>query len=104
MSTFVYGVVLVTDVCFYPMLKFWFTYTYKLYCVCGCFDSQIEDGEIFATINQKDGMVRFHDNPEKYNSAAMLLELDKEVSVCVFVCVCDCVCVFYVCLHIDLWD
>ena len=40
---------------------------------------QIEDGEIFATINQKDGMVSFHDNPEKYNSAAMLLELDKEV-------------------------
>ena len=37
-------------------------------------------------------MVRFHDNPEKYNSAAMLLELDKEVSICllqafVFVCV-----------------
>ena len=24
-------------------------------------------------------MVSFHDNPEKYNSAAMLLELDKEV-------------------------
>jgi hypothetical protein len=41
--------------------------------------TQIEDGEIFATINQKDGMVRFHDNPEKYNSAAMLLELGKEV-------------------------
>ena len=40
---------------------------------------QIDDGEIFATINLKDGMVSFHDNPEKYNSAAMLLELDKEV-------------------------
>ncbi|KAL8594125.1 COP9 signalosome complex subunit 3 [Nucella lapillus] len=43
----------------------------------------IEDGEIFATINQKDGMVRFHDNPEKYNSAAMLLELDKEMQKCI---------------------
>ena len=40
---------------------------------------QIEDGEIFATINQKDGMVSFHDNPEKYNNVAMLLMLDKEV-------------------------
>ncbi|KAK3091308.1 hypothetical protein FSP39_018814, partial [Pinctada imbricata] len=39
----------------------------------------IEDGEIFATINQKDGMVRFHDNPEQYKSAAMLLQLDKEM-------------------------
>ena len=43
------------------------------------FPQQIEDGEIFATINQKDGMVRFHDNPEKYNSPNMLLEVDKEV-------------------------
>lgn len=42
---------------------------------------QIEDGEIFATINQKDGMVQFHDNPEKYNSPNMLLELDKEVRI-----------------------
>jgi len=43
--------------------------------------SQIEDGEIYATINQKDGMVRFHDNPEKYNSGRMLLQLDQEVRV-----------------------
>lgn len=50
---------------------------------------QIEDGEIFATINQKDGMVQFHDNPEKYNSAFMLLQLDKEVihrMKCLFEC------------------
>ena len=40
---------------------------------------QIEDGEIYATINQRDGMVRFHDNPEKYNSARMLVKLDEEV-------------------------
>jgi COP9 signalosome complex subunit 3 len=39
----------------------------------------IEDGEIFATINQKDGMVRFHDNPETYNSVDMLAQLDQQV-------------------------
>lgn len=42
----------------------------------------IEDGEIFATINQKDGMVTFHDNPEKYNSVGMLMNLDQEVQKC----------------------
>lgn len=41
---------------------------------------QIEDGEIFASINQKDGMVSFHDNPEKYNNPAMLHNIDQEVS------------------------
>lgn len=41
---------------------------------------QIEDGEIFASINQKDGMVCFHDNPEKYNNPAMLHNIDQEVS------------------------
>ncbi|XP_052818774.1 COP9 signalosome complex subunit 3-like [Mya arenaria] len=43
----------------------------------------IEDGEIYATINQKDGMVRFHDNPEKYNSSKMLLQLDQELQKCI---------------------
>ena len=95
-----------TDVHLYYILKFVFACIYIL-CGCVCFHSQIEDGEIFATINQKDGMVRFHDNPEKYNSAAMLLELDKEVSlsclsqacacVCMCVCICVCVCVFCLC-------
>ncbi|XP_041362938.1 COP9 signalosome complex subunit 3-like [Gigantopelta aegis] len=42
----------------------------------------IEDGEIFATINQKDGMVRFHDNPEKYNSSSTLLHVDQEMQKC----------------------
>ena len=32
----------------------------------------IEDGEIYANINQKDGMVIFKDNPEKYNNVTML--------------------------------
>lgn len=41
--------------------------------------SQIEDGEIYASINQKDGMVCFHDNPEKYNNPAMLHKIDQEV-------------------------
>lgn len=43
------------------------------------FSSQIEDGEIYASINQKDGMVCFHDNPEKYNNPAMLHKIDQEV-------------------------
>ncbi|MGH0128011.1 UNVERIFIED_CONTAM: hypothetical protein FKN15_062418 [Acipenser sinensis] len=38
----------------------------------------IEDGEIYASINQKDGMVSFHDNPEKYNNPAMLHNTDQE--------------------------
>jgi hypothetical protein len=47
---------------------------------------QIADGEIFATINQRDGMVSFHDNPEKHDSAGMLKRLDVEVSaLCSFV-------------------
>lgn len=43
---------------------------------------QIEDGEIFATINQKDGMVVFHDDPEKYDSPRMLAKLEKEMAEC----------------------
>ncbi|XP_015587854.1 COP9 signalosome complex subunit 3 [Cephus cinctus] len=44
--------------------------------------NMIEDGEIFATINQKDGMVVFHDDPEKYNSPRMLAKLEKEMAAC----------------------
>ncbi|KMQ94856.1 cop9 signalosome complex subunit 3 [Lasius niger] len=44
--------------------------------------SMIEDGEIFATINQKDGMVVFHDDPEKYNSPQMLANFEKEMAAC----------------------
>jgi len=43
----------------------------------------IEDGEIYATINQKDGMVIFHDNPEKYNSPEMLQCLEEEMRKCI---------------------
>ena len=42
---------------------------------------QIETyGEIYASIlPTKDGMVCFHDNPEKYNNPAMLHKIDQEV-------------------------
>ncbi|XP_045130958.1 COP9 signalosome complex subunit 3-like [Portunus trituberculatus] len=42
----------------------------------------IEDGEIHASINQRDGMVVFLDNPEKYNSPTMMAKLDKEMQLC----------------------
>ncbi|XP_064350912.1 COP9 signalosome complex subunit 3 isoform X2 [Camelus dromedarius] len=45
--------------------------------------TKIEDGEIFASINQKDGMVSFHDNPEKYNNPAMLHSIDQEMLKCI---------------------
>ena len=40
---------------------------------------QIEDGDIYASINQRDGMVSFHHNSEKYNNPKMLKKLDSEV-------------------------
>jgi len=42
---------------------------------------QIEDGEIFASINQKDGMVCFHDDPEKFNTPVALKRLEEEVCI-----------------------
>jgi len=39
----------------------------------------IEDGQIFATINQKDGMVSFNDNPETYGDSRMLDHLDQQI-------------------------
>jgi len=43
----------------------------------------IEDGTIFATIDQQAGMVSFHDNPERYNTPVMLQEIDSEVQSCI---------------------
>ncbi|KAK7083996.1 COP9 signalosome complex subunit 3 [Halocaridina rubra] len=43
---------------------------------------EIDDGEIHASINQRDGMVVFLDNPEKYNSPTMMAQLDKEMQLC----------------------
>ncbi|KAM6549637.1 hypothetical protein CsatB_021313 [Cannabis sativa] len=39
----------------------------------------IQDGEIFATINQKDGMVRFHEDPEQYKSCEMIEHIDSSI-------------------------
>lgn len=41
--------------------------------------NMIDDGEIFAIINQKDGMVSFYDDPEKYDNAAALQKIDKDI-------------------------
>lgn len=42
--------------------------------------NMIGDGEIFATINQKDGMVVFHDNPENYESVTVFQKLQENMS------------------------
>lgn len=39
----------------------------------------IQDGEIFATINQKDGMVSFHEDPEQYKSCDMIEHIDSSI-------------------------
>ncbi|CAM6121819.1 unnamed protein product [Calypogeia fissa] len=39
----------------------------------------IQEGEIFATINQKDGMVSFLEDPEQYNTRKMANLLDSEI-------------------------
>ncbi|XP_078447448.1 proteasome component (PCI) domain protein [Wolffia australiana] len=39
----------------------------------------IQDGEIFATINQKDGMVSFHEDPEQYKSCKMIERIDSSI-------------------------
>nr|CAG4638397.1 EOG090X04TU [Cyclestheria hislopi] len=44
--------------------------------------TMIEEGEIYASISQKDGMVLFHDNPDKYDTTNTVERLQKEVSYC----------------------
>ncbi|KAK9061677.1 hypothetical protein SSX86_018860 [Deinandra increscens subsp. villosa] len=39
----------------------------------------IEDGEIYATINQKDGMVRFLEDPEEYKTCEMIEHIDSSI-------------------------
>lgn len=39
----------------------------------------IEDGQIYATINQKDGMVRFLEDPEQYKTCEMIERIDCSV-------------------------
>lgn len=40
---------------------------------------QIDKGEIYASISQKDGMVLFHENPDKYDSTSTVERLQSEV-------------------------
>lgn len=42
--------------------------------------NMIKSGEIFASINQKDGMVVFKDDPEKYDSPDMFHKVQQEIS------------------------
>lgn len=42
--------------------------------------NMIDDREIFATINQKEGMVVFHDNPEKYCSVDVFKKLQDDIA------------------------
>ncbi|KAG4128679.1 hypothetical protein ERO13_D09G035100v2 [Gossypium hirsutum] len=39
----------------------------------------IKDGEIYATINQKDGMVRFLEDPEQYKTCEMIEHIDSSI-------------------------
>lgn len=45
--------------------------------------NMIRDGEVFATINQKDGMVSFHDNPEKYDNPVLMNQLTNQIFKCI---------------------
>lgn len=40
----------------------------------------IKSGEIFASINQKDGMVVFKDDPEKYNTPEMFQSIKEDIT------------------------
>ncbi|XP_023012393.2 COP9 signalosome subunit 3 [Leptinotarsa decemlineata] len=42
----------------------------------------IESQQIFATINQKDGMVVFRDEPDKYSGPAVLKGLEEQMALC----------------------
>jgi len=45
--------------------------------------SMINEAEIYAKINQRDGMVVFLDNKEKYDSPLMMQKIEKQIEVCV---------------------
>lgn len=42
--------------------------------------NMIKSGEIYASINQKDGMVVFKDDPEKYDSPEMFLKVQEDMT------------------------
>ncbi|KAL6562661.1 COP9 signalosome complex subunit 3 [Orobanche gracilis] len=39
----------------------------------------IQEGEIYAIINQKDGMVRFLEDPEQYKTCGMIEHVDCSI-------------------------
>jgi len=41
--------------------------------------TMIEEGQIFASINQKDGMISFLEDPEEYDTSGMAQELDQKI-------------------------
>eukprot|EP01130_Rhizamoeba_saxonica_P015074 TRINITY_DN6693_c0_g1_i1.p1 TRINITY_DN6693_c0_g1~~TRINITY_DN6693_c0_g1_i1.p1 ORF type:complete len:294 (+),score=48.26 TRINITY_DN6693_c0_g1_i1:466-1347(+) len=41
--------------------------------------SMIQKGQVFAKINELDGMISFHESTEKYNSTTTLQYLDKQI-------------------------
>nr|XP_054763674.1 COP9 signalosome complex subunit 3-like [Lytechinus pictus] len=45
--------------------------------------NMIEDGEIHATISKQNGMVHFHDNPEKYDNPAVLRHVEQQMQHCI---------------------
>lgn len=45
--------------------------------------AMIQEGSIHARISQKDGMVQFDANPERFNSVRMLSDLEARVTSCV---------------------
>ncbi|XP_072168600.1 COP9 signalosome complex subunit 3-like [Diadema setosum] len=45
--------------------------------------NMIEDGEIHATISKQNGMVHFHDNPEKYDNPAVLRHMEQQMQQCI---------------------
>eukprot|EP01095_Lingulamoeba_sp_RSL-Kostka_P002131 TRINITY_DN1301_c4_g1_i1.p1 TRINITY_DN1301_c4_g1~~TRINITY_DN1301_c4_g1_i1.p1 ORF type:complete len:437 (+),score=93.56 TRINITY_DN1301_c4_g1_i1:319-1629(+) len=44
----------------------------------------IEDGDIYATINQADGMVRFEENQESYANSQMINKLNEQIQKSMF--------------------
>ncbi len=44
---------------------------------------QIEDGEVHASLDQAEGMVSFVENPEHYNSLAMVHHMEKQLQISV---------------------
>jgi len=46
----------------------------------------IRKGEIYAQINQKDGMISFHENPDQYRSSTTMTYLDYNIYNTITLC------------------